>query len=185
MYREDVVCAHRALRQQVKSKRLVLLVIDVDNNDDIGRRHYDVGAQSHQETNERIHGVGARATTAPNRSLPGPSQLQHQQDPRQVASASPRERSHRLFFWGVAANVMIHSQNRPPRCICEISPRTLLPTGIAQRSEVDVFSDVCLSASLSLSLFVCRHDMFRTIKHWMMKLGGYVRCTKISPEFEC
>jgi len=102
MYREDIVGAHRALRQQVKSKRLVwpvieLRVIDVDH-DDIGRRYYDVGAQSHQETNERVHGVGARATTAPNRSLPGPPQLHHQQDPRQVASASPRERSHRLFF---------------------------------------------------------------------------------------
>jgi len=41
---------------------------------------------------------------------------------------------------------------------------------------VDVFSGVCL--------FVCQHDNFRTIKRRMIKLGGYVHCTKISPEFE-
>ena len=56
------------------------------------------------------------------------------------------------------------------------SPNKFLPTGVAQRSEVDVFSGVCL--------FVCQHDNFRTIKRRMMKLGGYVHCTQISPEFE-
>jgi len=33
---------------------------------------------------------------------------------------------------------------------------------------------------------VCQHDNFRTIQRRMMELnGGYVHCTKISPEFEC
>jgi len=48
---------------------------------------------------------------------------------------------------------------------------------VAQRSEVGVFIGVCL--------FVCQHENFRTIKHRMMKLGDQMRCTKISPEFEC
>jgi len=52
-----------------------------------------------------------------------------------------------------------------------------LPIGIAQRSEVHVFSGVCL--------FVCQHDNFRTIKHSMLKLGGYMHCTKIWHKFEC
>ena len=39
---------------------------------------------------------------------------------------------------------------------------------------------VCLTFCLS----VCQHDNFRTIKRRMMKLRGYVHCTKISPEFE-
>jgi len=43
-----------------------------------------------------------------------------------------------------------------------------LPTGVAQRSEVDVFSGVCLFVSLP----VCKHDNFRTIKHRTMKLDG-------------
>ena len=43
---------------------------------------------------------------------------------------------------------------------------------------------VCLFVCLPVCLFVCQHDNFRTIKHRMMKLSGYVRCTKISPEFE-
>jgi len=34
-------------------------------------------------------------------------------------------------------------------------------------------------------LFVCQHDNLQTIKRRVMKLGGYVHCTKISPEFEC
>jgi len=33
---------------------------------------------------------------------------------------------------------------------------------------------------VSLSVF-CQHDNFRMIKRRMMKLGGYVHCTKISP----
>ena len=33
-------------------------------------------------------------------------------------------------------------------------------------------------------LFVCQHDNFRTIKRMMMKLRGWVYCTKISPEFD-
>jgi len=33
-------------------------------------------------------------------------------------------------------------------------------------------------------LFVSQHDNFRMIKRRMMKLGGYVHCTKISPGFE-
>ena len=32
---------------------------------------------------------------------------------------------------------------------------------------------------------VCQHDNLRTIKQRMMKLGGYVHCTKMTPEFEC
>jgi len=34
-------------------------------------------------------------------------------------------------------------------------------------------------------LFVCQHDNSRKINRRMMKLGGYVHSTKISPEFEC
>jgi len=45
-----------------------------------------------------------------------------------------------------------------------------LPTSVAQRSEVDVVSGVCLFVSLSVCLFVCSHDDFRTIQHRMMKL---------------
>jgi len=56
-----------------------------------------------------------------------------------------------------------------------------LPTGIAQRSTVDVFSSVCLF----VSVFVCLHDNFQTTKLRMMKLGGWVHCTKVSPDFEC
>ena len=41
------------------------------------------------------------------------------------------------------------------------------------------------SVCLSVSLFVCQHDNFQTIKRRMMKLGGEVHCTKISSEFEC
>ena len=40
------------------------------------------------------------------------------------------------------------------------------------------------SVCLFVSLFVCQHDNFRTIKGSMMKVGGQVHCTKISPEFE-
>jgi len=36
----------------------------------------------------------------------------------------------------------------------------------------------------SVCLSVCQHDNFLTIKRGMMKLGGYVHCTKILPEFE-
>jgi len=32
---------------------------------------------------------------------------------------------------------------------------------------------------------VCQHDNFRTTKRRMMKLDDYVRCTKMSSEFEC
>jgi len=46
---------------------------------------------------------------------------------------------------------------------------------------VDVFSGVCLLVSLS----VCLHGNFGTIKLRMMKLGDYMHRTKISPEFEC
>ena len=45
---------------------------------------------------------------------------------------------------------------------------------------MDVFSGVCLF----VNVFVCPHDNFRTTKLRTIKLGGYVRCTKISPEFE-
>jgi len=40
------------------------------------------------------------------------------------------------------------------------------------------------SVCLFVSLFVCQQDNFRTIKGGMMKLGGQVQCTKISPELE-
>jgi len=39
---------------------------------------------------------------------------------------------------------------------------------------MDVFSGVCLS----VCLFVCQHDNFRTIKRRMVKLGGYLHCIK-------
>ena len=42
-----------------------------------------------------------------------------------------------------------------------------------------------VSVCLSVCLFVCQHDNFQTIKHRIMKLGSYVHCTKILPEFEC
>ena len=47
---------------------------------------------------------------------------------------------------------------------------------IHRHSIADVFSGVCL--------FVSQHDIFRTIKHSMTKLGSYVHCTKISPKFK-
>jgi len=37
---------------------------------------------------------------------------------------------------------------------------------------------------LSVCQCVCQHDNFRTTKRRMIKLGGSVHCTKISPEFE-
>ena len=37
---------------------------------------------------------------------------------------------------------------------------------------------------LSVCLFGCQHDNVRTSKRRMMKLGGYMHCTKISAEFE-
>jgi len=40
------------------------------------------------------------------------------------------------------------------------------------------------ATSVFVSLFVCLHDNYQRIKRRMMKLGGYVYCTKISPEFE-
>jgi len=43
-----------------------------------------------------------------------------------------------------------------------------LPTGVAKRSEVDVFSGVCLF----VCLFVCAHDNFRTTKHRTIKFWG-------------
>jgi len=39
-------------------------------------------------------------------------------------------------------------------------------------------------SAVSVCLFVCQHNNIRTIKRRMMKLGGYVHCTKISPEFD-
>ena len=43
----------------------------------------------------------------------------------------------------------------------------------------------CLSVCLFVCQCVCPHDNFRTTKRRTIKLGGYVHCTKISPEFEC
>jgi len=40
-------------------------------------------------------------------------------------------------------------------------------------------------SAASVCLSVCQHDKFRTIKRRMVKLGGKVQRTKISPEFEC
>ena len=54
-----------------------------------------------------------------------------------------------------------------------------LPTGVAYSGER------CMFSAASVCLSVCQHDNFRTIKRRMMKLGGYVQGTKISPEFEC
>jgi len=42
-----------------------------------------------------------------------------------------------------------------------------------------------LFVCLLVCLFVSQHDNFQTIKRRMMKLGGYVLCTQISPNFEC
>ena len=42
----------------------------------------------------------------------------------------------------------------------------------------------CSERRLFVCGCVCQHDNFRTIKHRMMKLGDWVHCTKISPEFE-
>jgi len=42
-----------------------------------------------------------------------------------------------------------------------------------------------VSVCLSVCLFVCQHDNFPAIKYRIMKLGSYLHCTKISPEFEC
>jgi len=42
-----------------------------------------------------------------------------------------------------------------------------------------------LFVRLFVCLFVCQHDNFQTIRCRMMKLSGYVHCTKISPKFEC
>jgi len=59
---------------------------------------------------------------------------------------------------------------------------SLLLTGLAYRGEVDIFSGVCLFVCQSVCL---SYDNFRTIKHRMTKLGGWVYCTNISHEFEC
>jgi len=49
-----------------------------------------------------------------------------------------------------------------------------------------VFSaaSVCQFVCLSVTSFICQHDNFRTIERKMMKLNGWVHCTKISTEFE-
>ena len=71
--REDTVGAHRALRQQIGSRCCLRPVFDLcvandDADDDDGdvddwRRFDDGGGtQPHQETDERIHGVGTRGT---------------------------------------------------------------------------------------------------------------------------
>jgi len=36
-------------------------------------------------------------------------------------------------------------------------------------------------SAVSVCLSVCQHDKLQTIKRSMMKLGGYMHCTKISP----
>ena len=40
-------------------------------------------------------------------------------------------------------------------------------------------------SAASVCLSVCLSTRYRTIKRRMMKLGGYVQGTKISPEFAC
>jgi len=40
-------------------------------------------------------------------------------------------------------------------------------------------------SAASVCLSVCQHDNFRTIKHRMTKVGGYMHSTKISSEFKC
>ena len=42
----------------------------------------------------------------------------------------------------------------------------------------------CFQWRLFVYGFVCQHDNFQKSKHRMMKLAGYVHCTKISAEFE-
>ena len=54
---------------------------------------------------------------------------------------------------------------------------SFLPTSVAQRSEVDVFSGVCLF----VCQFVCQHNNFWIIKHRIVKRGGYLHCTKSRP----
>jgi len=43
----------------------------------------------------------------------------------------------------------------------------------------------CLQRHLFVCQFLCLHNNFQTIQLRMIKLGGYVHCTKILPEFEC
>ena len=43
----------------------------------------------------------------------------------------------------------------------------------------------CFQQRLFVSVYVCQHVNLRTMKRRMMTLGGYVQCTKISPEFAC
>jgi len=76
----------------------------------------------------------------------------------------------RIARWPVCLPVTSRSADETTQRI-----RVFLPTGVAQPSEVDVFSGVCLS--------VCPQDNFRTTKQ-DDKLGGWVHCTEISPEFE-
>ena len=40
------------------------------------------------------------------------------------------------------------------------------------------------SVCLSVCQYICPHDNFRTTKRRTTKLGGWVHCTKILPEFE-
>jgi len=56
-------------------------------------------------------------------------------------------------------------------CDKNVSHFACLPTGVEQRSEVDVMFSAA-SVCLFVSLFVSSHDNFRTIKHRTMKLGG-------------
>ena len=51
---------------------------------------------------------------------------------------------------------------------------------------MNVFSDICVCQFVCefVCELVCLHDNFQRIKRRMMKLGGYVYCTKISLEFE-
>jgi len=96
MCREDTVGTHRARCQQVKPRcwlQPVFFELCAGSNDDVddvdGRRWLDDGcAQPYQKTDERVHGVGARGTPPDPEGVPGPSQLEHQQNPRHVDFSS-------------------------------------------------------------------------------------------------
>jgi len=79
-------------------------------------------------------------------------------------------------YWLLEKVIFVTNHHTKMYCQCKWLPST------HQRSIQDSrASCVCLFDTL----FACQHDNFWTIKHRMMKLGGYVHCTEISPEFKC
>ena len=91
-------------------------------------------------------------------------------------------------FWSLVAPIAV--------CVCDRRRCSWAPVVVRQRQRDrrvhaatqrrSVAKSVrCFQRCLSVCLFICQYDNFWTSKHMMIKLEGWVHCTKISAEFEC